>query len=264
MAASLKLLLCIAEIPYSLLKPGGDIWEAVLGPGEKGKAGSLLRKLHHRGYIRREMEGGKKVYRITEKGKRRIVEEFGPPPEEGSAWDGKWRVVVFDIPEKARGLREALRGGLRRLGFGPLQRSVWITPHQVEERVREFVRSTGLAPHMELFIVERFLFASKKKLFERVWDLDGIARSYASLEGALSKELSKAKKLVEEGRPEANETLLWFGCFGRRRYNAIRKFDPCLPDELLPKEWTGRLHRERIEGYLREAASLRDRLAPIK
>lgn len=41
-------------------------------------------------------------------------------------WDGLWRILLFDIPQKKKIKREALRGKLRELGFLPFQKSVWI------------------------------------------------------------------------------------------------------------------------------------------
>ena len=54
----------------------------------------------------------------------------GCDPEErwNRGWDGKWRIIVFDLPEKKRGLRNDLRKQLRSARFGGLQRSVWISP----------------------------------------------------------------------------------------------------------------------------------------
>lgn len=63
-------------------------------------------------------------------------------------WDGKWRVVVFDIPQSVRGLRWELRTILKRAGFQMLQQSVWMFPHECKEltdlikqdkRIREHV-----------------------------------------------------------------------------------------------------------------------------
>ncbi len=51
-------------------------------------------------------------------------------------WDGKWRVLIFDIPERMRIKREALRGKLKELGFFPLQKSVWVHPFPVERIVK--------------------------------------------------------------------------------------------------------------------------------
>lgn len=41
-------------------------------------------------------------------------------------WDGKWRVLIFDISQEKKFYREALRGKLKELGFAPYQKSVWI------------------------------------------------------------------------------------------------------------------------------------------
>ncbi len=50
-------------------------------------------------------------------------------------WDGRWRIVIFDISEKRRGLRVRVRHLLKRLGFLRLQDSVWVHPYDCEEIV---------------------------------------------------------------------------------------------------------------------------------
>jgi DNA-binding transcriptional regulator PaaX len=41
-------------------------------------------------------------------------------------WDHVWRIVFYDIPEKLKPQRNALKRKLRELGFIQLQRSVWV------------------------------------------------------------------------------------------------------------------------------------------
>lgn len=48
-------------------------------------------------------------------------------------WDGGWRLLIFDIPEKTRGKRDFFRRELNNFGFYPLQKSVWAYPHQLPE-----------------------------------------------------------------------------------------------------------------------------------
>jgi phenylacetic acid degradation operon negative regulatory protein len=64
-------------------------------------------------------------------------------------WDGFWRMVVFDIPEKKRRYRDYLRQMLKTLDFRELQKSTWVTPYLIpdflkellwEERVKHFTR----------------------------------------------------------------------------------------------------------------------------
>ena len=57
-----------------------------------------------------------------------------------NVWDKKWRLVVFDIPEKKKPAREALRKKLKDLGLRKFQDSVWITPYPCEDEIT-FIKS---------------------------------------------------------------------------------------------------------------------------
>ncbi|MFA6515205.1 MAG: CRISPR-associated endonuclease Cas2 [Candidatus Paceibacterota bacterium] len=48
-------------------------------------------------------------------------------------WDGKWRLVMFDIPENKRKLRNIIRFHLKKIGFLQVQGSVWVYPYPCEE-----------------------------------------------------------------------------------------------------------------------------------
>jgi len=78
----------------------------------------------------------KRVYlRITEKGRVRLRSlSFGPLPKP-KRWDYKWRLVIFDIPEKKHGLRARARGIVAGFGFVRLQDSVWAYPYDCEEAI---------------------------------------------------------------------------------------------------------------------------------
>ncbi len=61
-------------------------------------------------------------------------------------WDKKWRLIIFDIPEKTRIKREAFRGKLKELGFYQLQKSIWVYPYPCEKEIkllREFFSLTS-------------------------------------------------------------------------------------------------------------------------
>lgn len=53
--------------------------------------------------------------------------------EKPKRWDKKWRVIIFDIPEKRKRLREQIRKTLTTIGFRRLQDSVWIFPYDCED-----------------------------------------------------------------------------------------------------------------------------------
>lgn len=50
-------------------------------------------------------------------------------------WDGRWRVLIFDIPEKRKQVRAQIRASLMQMGFVHLQHSVWAFPYDCEDFV---------------------------------------------------------------------------------------------------------------------------------
>ncbi|MDO8581544.1 MAG: CRISPR-associated endonuclease Cas2 [bacterium] len=51
-------------------------------------------------------------------------------------------IVIFDIPEKERAVREQFRSVLKECGFTQLQRSVWMSTNNVLAHLKEFIRGT--------------------------------------------------------------------------------------------------------------------------
>ena len=74
---------------------------------------------------------------ITEKGKRRVLQydiedmNIKLPPK----WDGYWRIVIFDVPEKFKKARNALSGKIKELGLFPLQKSVFVYPFECRNEI---------------------------------------------------------------------------------------------------------------------------------
>lgn len=50
-------------------------------------------------------------------------------------WDGRWRIVIFDIWERRREARARLRSRLQTIGFIKVQNSVWAYPYECEELI---------------------------------------------------------------------------------------------------------------------------------
>lgn len=101
-----------------------------------------LKRLKGQKYISvNEDEEGNVTVRITKQGMTRALSyklesmELQKPKK----WDGKWRVVVFDIPEKYKGLRDVFRMRLGQLGLHQLQESVYVSPYPCFDEV-EFLR----------------------------------------------------------------------------------------------------------------------------
>jgi len=68
-------------------------------------------------------------------------------------WDGKWRIIAFDIAQLKRIYRDAFRGKLKELGFYPLQKSVWIHPFDCRDEIELLREFFGLGEKEVRFIV---------------------------------------------------------------------------------------------------------------
>jgi CRISPR-associated endonuclease Cas2 len=63
-------------------------------------------------------------------------------------WDKKWRIVIFDIPEKKKVAREVLRDKLNQLGFFQLQKSVFVYPFECQREIELISRFYGIEPYV--------------------------------------------------------------------------------------------------------------------
>jgi DNA-binding transcriptional regulator PaaX len=97
---------------------------------------SAARRLVTKGQAEWVEERGKRYLSITEKGKKELAFEqarVALETRKKKRWDGKWRMVVFDIPERRRRTRFRLRAVMQEVGFVRLQDSVWVYPYDCED-----------------------------------------------------------------------------------------------------------------------------------
>ena len=94
-----------------------------------------ITRLEESGLVRTSGLRGHRSVVLTKKGNVMIeaihTNEYRIP--EPAFWDGKWRIVMFDIREKRRTVRAQLRSLLFGAGFLRLQDSVWVYPYPCEE-----------------------------------------------------------------------------------------------------------------------------------
>ncbi len=63
-------------------------------------------------------------------------------------WDGRWRIIIFDIPERYKKGRDALAATLKRIGFYRLQKSVFIHPFECKDEIDFIVEFWRLKPYV--------------------------------------------------------------------------------------------------------------------
>ncbi len=97
---------------------------------------TALGRLAAKGLITFVEEDGKRYARITEKGERILqMETERTAIAKKRKWDRRWRVVIFDVPEKRKSVRASLRRFMGEYGFVRLQDSVWIYPYDCEDLI---------------------------------------------------------------------------------------------------------------------------------
>lgn len=70
-------------------------------------------------------------------------------------WDKKWRVIIFDIKEERKGLRNKVRNTLMNIGFMCLQKSVWIYPYDCEDLINLVKADFKIGKDVLYMIVDR-------------------------------------------------------------------------------------------------------------
>lgn len=74
--------------------------------------------------------------------------------EKPKKWDGKWRMVIFDIPEDSHEKRDFLRYLLKKNNFKKLQASVFINPYPLNREAVSYLKETGLIHFIRIIKVE--------------------------------------------------------------------------------------------------------------
>lgn len=170
----------VQKIILETIKVAGFLSVAVVAPnvlGAMARIGLIPRK-RQRELIRRSVD---RMYAqgllrhkagnvcLTERGERHLkklrvkVFDLQKPPR----WDGKWRVLIFDIPERRRKLRDEVRRTLLGNGFVRVQDSVWVYPYDCEDWVTLWKADLKVGKELLYLIVDSMEWDSiLKRRFE--------------------------------------------------------------------------------------------------
>lgn len=116
-----------------------------------------LRRLEKEKLVQIKEEGDCQQVEITQRGRRRILKYALDELviEKPKIWDGKWRLISYDIPGKYKSLRKILREYLSNWGFYPLHESVFLHAYPCGKQV-EFLREyLGLGEYVRFFSVSQ-------------------------------------------------------------------------------------------------------------
>lgn len=120
---------------------------------KKSALAVALKRLRKKGFIKDDHIDEKGLtIKLTDEGRTMMLLEGEEPPR----WDGKWRIVVFDIPEQKRLVRNLFRRNLKKWGFKSLQKSVWISKKNVTDKLFAYIKDLGIEKWVWVFESEKY------------------------------------------------------------------------------------------------------------
>lgn len=120
---------------------------------DRTKFAKLINNLKRHGYLKTKIGKDKKAVMLTFKGCERILKFALEKSDKKKRHDGKWQMVIWDIPEKYKKTRHRFRLALKLLGYRQLQKSVWVCPYDVLKEAEKIIRFYRLEPYVRIFLI---------------------------------------------------------------------------------------------------------------
>jgi DNA-binding transcriptional regulator PaaX len=127
-----------------------------------------IRRLYESKLIRREENEDGSISMVLTQAGREVALRYKLDEMQIAApkqWDKRWRIIIFDIPEKQKQLRDALRLRLRQLGFIQLQKSVSVHPYECRNEIDfiiEFYNARRYVRYIEANHIDNELHLKRK------------------------------------------------------------------------------------------------------
>lgn len=198
--------------------------------GPKRQTLGALGRLEGLGYLQRKKKKDSDVISITEKGDEALADVLDFLPDDAQSWDGKWYMILFDIPEKERTTRQMFRLKLLDYGARMVQSSVWITPsHIVKEKFEAIVAKTKFKDRVYYFEITNITPETLDT--EKLWDLKKVSKEYSQLFKQIESTTKKLKK-DDLASYKAKCYIIALALTARK--------DPQLPKQFMPSDWIGK------------------------
>ncbi len=156
-----------------------------------------------------------------------------------AGWDEKFRLVLFDVPEEQRQIRDAIRNYIKKLGAGQWQRSVWVIWRPLPKGFWDKLSANGWARYV--YVVETVSIAgvsSAVQFASKVWNLEDLNKRYSAILEDWQEGYTKYQDDAEELSVLANKLTA--------HYLDAASEDPFLPPQLLFSDWHGEEARRLI------------------
>ncbi len=156
----------IKYLPYRM------IWGNNLQGYKRRSVLSVLSRLNNKGLLKKRVKQDQVYLALTELGAKFLVKKqqqvsLSLSPKE-KKWDGIYRFVCFDIPERDRIVRDTLRRSLKAAQAVCWQKSIWVTKSNITRELNEFFDQNNLADYCSVLEVKEIYNLKLKKLLEEI------------------------------------------------------------------------------------------------
>ena len=122
----------------------------------KARLKESIKRMVNRKILEVKKIGNETMIVVSEKGKKLSLRynfqdmQLAKP----KVWDGKWRVVIFDVRESKRFCRDGLRNKIKQLGLYQLQKSVFVTPYPCDKEIAFLRQYFGIGNEVSYFTTD--------------------------------------------------------------------------------------------------------------
>jgi len=146
---------------YSFARPSRRIFGLASKnkwPSRKTIQAGLYRLIEF-GIVEKKQDG----FSLTKTGKALSVRILGKKKSLEKKWDGKYRLVIFDIPEQKKKVRNWLREELYLLEYDQLQKSVFVGKHPLTSEIIGDIGRLGIREYVNYLLVDKIYDTRKVK-----------------------------------------------------------------------------------------------------
>lgn len=249
-----KILFSLASETDFFFKPEGFEYKAYgflywrLADYQPSSIRDAILQLVESGEVDKIIRNGLPLFRLTSKGRDRLLSFFTISTGQKKVWDRIWRIALVrsssrisskskkrkskkEVKEKLKELRK-LRQGLRKLGFKKLSPGVYITPLPISEKLRDFLLKESFSAQVAVIESRKLLMADDEQLAKQIWSLNSLLEKYNQFirrVNKLLKNLKTEKRLLKKEKKQFSLILSDFF--------SLLEADPGLPKKLLPDDW---------------------------
>jgi len=194
-----------------------------------------LKQLERAKFLERRGSRKEQTLHLTPRGRLEALGGVDAQQRWARPWDGKWRMLIFDLPRRSHTPRIRLWRWLRSQRFGLLQRSVWICPDEVPLANLPLQHLKITPGAVSVLECRPTLPGSDLGLVRSAWDFAAINQRHQFVLDLAA----QAGQLVTGGDADSLRLRQWLAS-ERAAWLTALELDPLLPEALLPPDYLGR------------------------